>query len=145
MQIINTAESNLTLNVQQTLSDLAEKTGGFLVANANDFGSAVNRLASDIRGYYEIQYSPAVVSFDGGFRRIGLEVARKNIILQSRRSYFTLPPSDQIVLPYEMPLFMTLSRRRLPTTSPTRPQPSTSPQGRKAPRPSSSSRSRSPW
>ena len=109
MQIMDTAESSLRLNVQQGLSDLAEGTGGFLVANANDFGKAVDRLAVDIRGYYEIQYSPALVSFDGGFRRINLKVARKDVVLQSRRGYFALPPSDQIVLPYEMPLFMALS------------------------------------
>jgi VWFA-related protein len=109
MQIADTADTSLTLNVQQALADLAEGTGGFLVANASDFGSHVDRLAADIRGYYEIQYSPAVVTFDGGFRRISLKVARKDVVLQSRRGYFALPPSDQIVLPYEMPLFMALS------------------------------------
>jgi len=109
MQIADTADSSLTLNVQQALADLAEGTGGFLVANANDFGSHVDRLAADIRGYYEIEYAPAVVSFDGGFRRITVKVARKDVVLQSRRGYFALPPSDQIVLPYEMPLFMALS------------------------------------
>ena len=109
MQIMDTAESSLRLNVQQTLSDLAEGTGGFLVANANDFAKSVDRLAADIRGYYEIQYSPAVVAFDGGFRQIKLKVTRKDVVLQSRRGYFALPPSDQIVLPYEMPLFMALS------------------------------------
>jgi len=109
MQIMDTAESSLRLNLQQGLSDLAEGTGGFLVANANDFGKAIDRLATDIRGYYEIQYSPAVVSFDGGFRRISLKAARKDVVLQSRRGYFALPPSDQIVLPYEMPLFLALS------------------------------------
>ena len=109
MQLTDTAETSLTLNVQQALADLAEGTGGFLVANANDFGSHVDRLAADIRGYYEIQYSPAAVTFDGGFRRITLKVARKDVVLQSRRGYFALPPSDQIVLPYEMPLFMALS------------------------------------
>jgi VWFA-related protein len=109
MQLTDTALDSLTLNVQQSLSDLAEGTGGFLVANANDFGKAVDRLATDIRGYYEIQYCPAVVAFDGGFRQIKLKVTRKDVVLQSRRGYFALPPSDQIVLPYEMPLFMALS------------------------------------
>ena len=109
MQLTDTTLDSLTLNVQQTLSDLAEGTGGFLVANANDFGKAVDRLAADIHGYYEIQYAPAVVSFDGAFRRIAVKVARKDVVLQSRRGYFALPPSDQIILPYEMPLFMALS------------------------------------
>jgi len=109
MQIMDTAESSLRLNVQQTLADLAEGTGGFLVANANDFGPAAERLASDVRGYYEIQYAPAVVTFDGGFRRISVKVSRKDVVLQSRRGYFALPPSDQVVLPYEMPLLLALS------------------------------------
>jgi VWFA-related protein len=113
MQIMDTAEGSLRLNLQQGLSDLAEGTGGFLVANANDFAKSVDRLSADIRGYYEIEYSPAVVSFDGGFRRIAVKVARKDVVLQSRRGYFALPPSDQIVLPYEMPLFLALSA---PTT-----------------------------
>ena len=38
-----------------------------------------------------------------------VKVTRKDVVLQSRRGYFALPPSDQIVLPYEMPLFMALS------------------------------------
>jgi VWFA-related protein len=109
MYIMESAESSLRLNAQQTLSDLAESTGGFLVANVNDFGRAADRLAADIRGYYEIQYTPAVVSFDGGFRRIAVKVARKGVVLQSRQGYFALPPSDQIVLPNEMPLLLALS------------------------------------
>ncbi len=109
MQMFDTALDSLTLNAQQTLSDLAEGTGGFLAANANDFGNAADRIAADIRGYYEIRYTPAVVSFDGGFRRIELKVTRKDVVVQSRAGYFALPPSDQIVLPYEAPLFLALS------------------------------------
>ena len=109
MQMFDTALDSLTLNAQQTLSDLAEGTGGFLVANANDFGPASDRIAADIRGYYEIRYTPAVVTFDGAFRRIELKVARKDVVVQSRAGYFALPPSDQIVLPYEAPLFLALS------------------------------------
>ncbi|MFN8090677.1 MAG: VWA domain-containing protein [Vicinamibacteria bacterium] len=109
MQMFDTALDSLTLNAQQTLSDLAEGTGGFLAANANDFGNAADRIAADIRGYYEIRYTPAVVSFDGGFRRIELKVARKDVVVQSRAGYFALPPSEEIVLPFEAPLFLALS------------------------------------
>jgi VWFA-related protein len=109
MHALNTGEEGLRLNLQQTLGDLAEGTGGFLVANANDFAPAVDRLAADIRGYYAITYTPPVAAFDGSYRRIEVKVSRKDIALQSRRGYFALPPSDEIVLPYEMPLLAALS------------------------------------
>ena len=112
MNIMDTADSSLRMNAQQTLSDLSEGTGGFLVANANDFGKAVERLAADIRGYYEVTYVPAVTNFDGSFRRVSVKVARKDVALQSRSGYFALPPTDQVVLPFEMPLLAALS---LPT------------------------------
>jgi VWFA-related protein len=109
MNIMDTADSSLRMNAQQTLSDLSEGTGGFLVANANDFGKAVDRLAADIRGYYEVTYVPAVTNFDGSFRRVSVKVARKDVALQSRSGYFALPPTDQVVLPFEMPLLAALS------------------------------------
>jgi VWFA-related protein len=114
MNIMDTADSSLRLNAQQTLSDLSEGTGGFLVANANDFGKAVDRLAADIRGYYELTYAPAVTNFDGSFRRVSVKVARKDVVLQSRTGYFALPPTDHVVLPFEMPLLAALSLQTPP-------------------------------
>jgi VWFA-related protein len=109
MRIMDTAGDSLRLNLQQTLQDLAEGTGGFLVANANDFGKSVDRLAADIRGYYEITYAPSRSEFDGGFRKIEIKVARKDVSVQSRSGYFALPPEDRIVLPYEVPLLAALA------------------------------------
>ncbi|HXY39873.1 MAG TPA: VWA domain-containing protein, partial [Vicinamibacteria bacterium] len=114
MQIMDTAETSLRLNVQQTLADLSEGTGGFLVANGNDFGKALDRVTADIRGYYELTYTPAVAAFDGSYRRIAVKVARRDVVLQSRQGYFALPPSEQVVLPYEAPLFTALSSARPP-------------------------------
>ena len=106
---MDTVDTSLRLNVQQGLSDLSEGTGGFLVANANDFGKAVDRVAADIRGYYEIEYSPAVVAFDGelpAYQPQGVPQGRGPPVAEG---LLALPPSDQIVLPHEMPLFMALS------------------------------------
>ena len=111
MQIMDTVDTSLRSNVQQTLSDLAEGTGGFLVANANDFGKAVDRVAADIRGYYEVTYAPALPTFDGSYRKITVKVARKDVVLQTRRGYFALPPTETIVLPYEIPLVAALQAR----------------------------------
>jgi VWFA-related protein len=108
MQIMDTVDTSLRSNAQQTLSDLAEGTGGFLVANANDFGKAVDHVAADIRGYYEVTYAPALATFDGSYRRITVKVARRDVVLQTRRGYFALPPTETIVLPYEIPLVAAL-------------------------------------
>jgi len=112
MRLMDTVGDSLRMNLQQTLSDLSEGTGGFLVANANDFEKSVDRLAADIRGYYEITYAPPRSEFDGSFRRIEVKVARKSVDVQSRSGYFALPPEDRIVLPYEVPLLAALAASR---------------------------------
>ena len=109
MRIFDTVSDSMRLNLQQTLSDLSEGTGGFLVANANDFARSVDRVAADIRTYYEVTYLPARADFDGSFRKIEVKVERKGVDLQSRRGYFALPPSDRIVLASEVPLLGALA------------------------------------
>jgi VWFA-related protein len=108
-RIMDTAEDSMRLNAQQTLSDLSEGTGGFLIANANDAKAGMDRVAADIQGYYEVSYVPPKTGFDGGFRKIAVKTTRKDVVLQSRAGYFALPPSDQIVLPFEVPLLTALS------------------------------------
>ena len=130
MQMTDTGLDSLTLNLQQTLSDLAEGTGGFLVANANDFGSALDRLTADIGSYYEIQYSPALVSFDGGFRRIAVKSPARTWSCSPGRATSPCPrattSSCRTRCRSSWPC-----RRRLPgTTSRTRPRPCTSPRAR---------------
>ena len=48
-----TVEESLRTNTQGTLGDLAESTGGFLIANSNDMKAGMERVAGDIVGYYE--------------------------------------------------------------------------------------------
>jgi len=91
------------------LSDLAESTGGLLIANSNDLRLGMERVASDVKSYYEMTYEPLRADFDGLFRKIRVKVARKDVVVQSRSGYFALPPSDQIVLPYEFALMAALS------------------------------------
>jgi VWFA-related protein len=108
-RIMDTVDDSMRLNAQQTLSDLSEGTGGFLIANANDAKAGMDRVAADIQGYYEVSYVPPKAGFDGGFRKIVVKTTRKDVVLQSRAGYFALPPSDQIVLPFEVPLLSALS------------------------------------
>ena len=103
------AADSLRLNQQGTLSDLAESTGGLLIANSNDLRLGMERVASDVKSYYEMTYEPVRADFDGAFRKIRVKVARKDVVVQSRSGYFALPPSDQVVLPYEFALMAALS------------------------------------
>ena len=48
----------LRINAQGAMGDLAESTGGFLVANRNDLQSDMERVAGDLHGYYELAYAP---------------------------------------------------------------------------------------
>jgi hypothetical protein len=106
---MDTAESSLRLDSQGTLRDLAESTGGFLLANANDLRAGVDRIVSDLSGYYEMTYVSPRPEFDGRFRTIAVTVSRKDVKVQSRRGYFALPPSEAIILPHESPLLAALA------------------------------------
>jgi len=109
--VADTAESALRLNVEQTLADLSESTGGFLVANTNDFRQGSERLAADLAGHYELTYQPPSVAYDGRFRRIEVKVARGGIVVQTRSGYFALPPQQSAaLLAFEVPLLAALGR-----------------------------------
>ncbi len=97
--------SSLKSNTQSVLRELAESTGGVLIANTNDLGRGLDRVTSDLASYYEIAYAPKSGEADGSFRKIEVKVARKGIDVTSRSGYFALPASDAApLLPYELPL-----------------------------------------
>jgi VWFA-related protein len=104
-------------NVQDTLAILADSTGGFLIANTNDFTGKLKRLAEDIETYYEISYDPGIEKYDGSFRKVSVKTDVASAKVQSRSGYFALPPAirDQGVLSaYEVPLLNVLGTPPLP-------------------------------
>jgi VWFA-related protein len=103
------AEDAITQNVQGMLGALSESTGGRLIANSNDVGTGLERLMSDMAGYYEITYDPRLASFDGAFRRISVKVKRSGVSVQAREGYFALPPGEGTIdFPWELPLLQAL-------------------------------------
>jgi hypothetical protein len=96
------------------MRDLAEATGGFLVAETNDLGAAIERVGADLRTYYEIGYAPANPAADGAFRAIEVKLRRKGISIRTRRGYFALPPGQLPSLPYELALAQALEDPVLP-------------------------------
>ena len=105
VQAGETVEESLRANTQGTLGDLAESTGGFLLANSNDMKAGMDRVAGDIVGYYEVTYAPAKVEADGKFRELSLKVARGGTTVQARKGYFAVPAGEgTVTFPYELGL-----------------------------------------
>jgi VWFA-related protein len=103
--IADTAESSLRMDTVATLGQLAESTGGMLISRTNDVRAGITRAVGDLRGYYEIAYSPTNRRFDGKFRRITLRVARPGVSVQTRSGYFAMPPGEgTATFPYEVKL-----------------------------------------
>jgi VWFA-related protein len=111
VMIFENAETSLRLNPHGTLADLAEGTGGILIANTNDLRPSMRHLVEDLQVYYELAYIPKNPLFDGTFRQIRVDVSRPDVVVQSRSGYFAMPPlsSDAPpVFPYEVPLLAAL-------------------------------------
>jgi hypothetical protein len=110
-----TVEEGLRVNTQGTLGDLAESTGGFLIANSNDMKAGMGRVAGDIVGYYEVTYAPAKVETDGKFRTVSVKVARGGTNVQARKGYFAVPAGEgTVTFPYELPLLTALRADPVP-------------------------------
>jgi VWFA-related protein len=107
------AEEAIRKNVQNTLAELAENTGGFLIANTNDLRTGMRRVASEVSSYYALSYLPSNPSLDGKFRKLTVKVRRPGIKLQTRHGYFALPLTEGTpVFPYEMPMLSALDANK---------------------------------
>jgi hypothetical protein len=116
IKLSETAEEALRADAQGTMEALAESTGGFLIANTNNFKPGVDKIVSDISAYYRLTYEPPPSPFDGRFRAIEVKVSRKDARVQARSGYFALPPGESAALfPYEVPLLGALTVKTPPT------------------------------
>ncbi len=110
------AETSGRSNTQMPIRDLAESTGGFLIADANDLRPALQKVNEDINSYYEITYNPGITSYDGAFHRTRVESVREDLVIQARNGYFALPLNVRgpAVLPYEFALLKALDTTPAP-------------------------------
>jgi len=117
-QAFDTAINSGKANTQDTLADLAQSTGGFLIANTNDFRDQLKKVSEDIATYYQVTYDPQIDKYDGAFHKIEVHSRRAGVRIQARSGYFALPPSagsaGVILAPYELSLIQSLSERPLP-------------------------------
>src|SRR5207247_9629609 len=61
-----------------------------LIANTNDVGTPLHKLAEDIQTYYEIGYVPEIKSYDGSFRKIAIKMNSGDLRVQSRYGYIAM-------------------------------------------------------
>jgi VWFA-related protein len=112
----DTAETSMRQNAQQPLRELAEATGGFLIGDSNDLRGPLRHVNEEISSYYEVAYNPGIANYDGSFRKVKVEVDRKNVVVHARNGYFALPPDVRAsgLQPFEVPLLKALSESKLP-------------------------------
>ncbi len=90
-------------NTQLNMGELAEGTGGFLIADTNDIQKPMRRIMEDVRTHYEAAYTPVSSSLDGRFRKIEVRVARSNLVVQARSGYYAMPEiGNKPLLPFEL-------------------------------------------
>jgi VWFA-related protein len=108
------AESSLRLNKQGTLAELAEGTGGFMIANTNDLKKPLKRVVEEIGSYYELTYEPTAQELDGKYRKLSVKLARSDAKLTTRNGYFAVPNVDgKAVMGYEMPMLAAINEKVL--------------------------------
>jgi VWFA-related protein len=109
--LIDTSINSTRANSQTALGELAESTGGALIANTNDLRAPLRKLAEDIQTYYEITYNPEIKTYDGSFRKISIKMSSSDLRVQSRSGYIALPPAlarGSVLRAFEVPLLTAL-------------------------------------
>ncbi len=114
MRTVERTEDLLRLDPHGGLARLAGDTGGFLIRDTNDLGSAFRRIDEDNRFHYLLTYSPSNAEFDGKFRTIHVKVRREGLTVFARKGYLAAPPSALPVMSYEAAALATLRRGKPP-------------------------------
>ncbi len=111
VMVFDDAEASARTNVQVPLRDLAESTGGFLVSDSNDLRGPLRHINEEINSYYEITFNPGIEKYDGSFRKLSVDAARKGLVIHARNGYFALPPEARAsgLQSFEVPLLEAIS------------------------------------
>lgn len=78
------------LSTVDTMTILAERTGGQAYYDTNDIFGAIRKAVDDGRVTYALAYYPTHDRWDGRFREIKVEVKRPGLRARYRRGYFAL-------------------------------------------------------
>lgn len=106
---IENVVEGLRNNVQSALRVMAESTGGALLVESNDPKRLLRELIADSQTYYELSYNPDIADFNGVFRKTSVKLKQADFKLKDRDGYLALPPGQENLLPYEVPLLKALA------------------------------------
>jgi VWFA-related protein len=78
---------------QTGLQYLAHETGGLAIINNNDIGNGLDRIMSDLTGYYLIGYRPSDATFPKSgervpYHKLKLRVLRPGLQVRSRKGFY---------------------------------------------------------
>ncbi|HTK29548.1 MAG TPA: VWA domain-containing protein [Vicinamibacterales bacterium] len=73
---------------QDTLTTMAEDTGGRAFFDSNAFGQVFDRVVDDTSAYYVLGYSSTNAARDGRFRRVKVALKRSDLKLEYRSGYY---------------------------------------------------------
>jgi hypothetical protein len=83
-------ETLVRYNPRASLEWMADSTGGFFVRDTNDFAEPLDRIASDLRSYYLLGYTPSNEAYDGRYRKIAVRVKRSGLSVRARSGYLAV-------------------------------------------------------
>jgi VWFA-related protein len=128
-EALETNEALLHADPHSGLGQLADQTGGFLIANSNDLRDGFGKIETDMRHYYVLTYVPKNTNFDGKFREIDVKVKRPGVRVRSRKGYFAVnTAAGASVLAHETRALAALARTPVPNAFPVRALPLTFPE-----------------
>jgi VWFA-related protein len=79
---------NSISTTQETLTSMAEDTGGRAFFDSNSFGQVFDKVVNDTSAYYVLGYSSTNAARDGRFRRIKVRLKRNDYKLEYRSGYY---------------------------------------------------------
>ena len=119
MAALERNEDLLRMDPHAGLGQLADQTGGMLIANTNDLRAGFERIETDMRNYYLLTYVPSNEAFDGKFREIEVKVRRSGVDVHSRKGYFAVREAPGVpVRAYEAPALVKLEQIPVPNAFP---------------------------
>lgn len=112
----NTIAAVRNSDTQASLRALSEGTGGFLIANTNDFRKSFQQLDEALETHYEAVYRSTAPNYDGKLRKVAVKLARSDWQVESRTGYFAMPDlkGSGPLTPEESTAMAALSAERRP-------------------------------